>query len=203
MSVPRMSDQPAAQPSAAAAEASSRRRLGPIARLALWVSSAGSAGLALSIVLHILLGAAAATIVVSSGGGGRGDGVIPTGAQGLAVETTLVDLPVDAFDAGAETDFSDLPAIETPDVDLTQLAGGAGVQIDLPSAAPGSLSNLAGSGLGGGSGDGFGDGMGDLGAGGGGGGGGGAKFFGVEARGSRFVYVVDLSGSMDGQRLTS
>ncbi len=32
-------------------------------------------------------------------------------------------------------------------------------------------------------------------------GGGGARFFGVEARGSRFAYVLDISGSMDGERM--
>src|SRR5207248_843954 len=35
------------------------------------------------------------------------------------------------------------------------------------------------------------------GAGGGGGGGGAASFFGVEARGTRFAYIIDISGSMD------
>jgi hypothetical protein len=39
------------------------------------------------------------------------------------------------------------------------------------------------------------------GLGGAGGGGGGAKFFGVEATGSRFAYIVDVSGSMEGARL--
>jgi len=44
----------------------------------------------------------------------------------------------------------------------------------------------------------------DLGAGmaiGGGAGLGGASFFGVEARGARFVYIVDVSGSMSGEKL--
>jgi len=40
-----------------------------------------------------------------------------------------------------------------------------------------------------------------AGGGGGGGGGGGASFFGLEARGRDFVYVVDYSGSMSGQKL--
>ena len=35
------------------------------------------------------------------------------------------------------------------------------------------------------------------------GGQGGASFFGVEARGSRFAYIVDVSGSMDAERLTA
>ncbi|MGQ0628584.1 MAG: hypothetical protein ACT4PL_10850, partial [Phycisphaerales bacterium] len=51
---------------------------------------------------------------------------------------------------------------------------------------------VIGNGLGGaGSGDGIG-----VGDGSGGSGGGGAKFFGVEARGQRFVWVCDISGSM-------
>jgi hypothetical protein len=35
-----------------------------------------------------------------------------------------------------------------------------------------------------------------------GGGGGGARFFGVEAQGSRFAYIIDVSGSMQGERMT-
>jgi len=51
----------------------------------------------------------------------------------------------------------------------------------------------------GGAGDGLGDGAGlgaDV-------GGGGASFFGVEARGSRFAYIVDISGSMSGKKLAA
>ena len=51
----------------------------------------------------------------------------------------------------------------------------------------------------GGAGEGLGDGAG-LGA---NVGGGGASFFGVEARGSRFAYIVDISGSMAGKKLAS
>jgi hypothetical protein len=36
---------------------------------------------------------------------------------------------------------------------------------------------------------------------GGSGGSGGTSFFGLEARGSRFAYIIDVSGSMDGSRL--
>ena len=75
-----------------------------------------------------------------------------------------------------------LPGIETP--------GGQAV------AGAGDL-GASDSGLGGaGSGDGIG-----VGDGTGGSGGGGAKFFGVEARGARFAYIVDVSGSMGGPKL--
>lgn len=62
---------------------------------------------------------------------------------------------------------------------------------DLPSAteAIGDVGPMAG---GGDVGSGIGGGLG----GGGGGGGGGASFFGVEARGTRFAFIVDVSGSM-------
>jgi hypothetical protein len=44
-----------------------------------------------------------------------------------------------------------------------------------------------------------------IGVGGGSGGaeGGGAKFFGVEARGARFAYIVDISGSMEGPKIVT
>lgn len=59
-----------------------------------------------------------------------------------------------------------------------------------------SLSDLDGAGS-----DSIGDGLDSAGA--GGGAGGGASFFGVEARGSRFAYIVDVSGSMAGERLAA
>ncbi len=42
-----------------------------------------------------------------------------------------------------------------------------------------------------------------IGSGEGGAGGGGAKFFGVEARGSRFIFIVDVSGSMEGGKIVT
>lgn len=181
------------------------RRLGPLARIALWVGGATSAGFAVSLLVHLVLAALAATIVVSgAGSGGAGDRLIASGEGGLVAETTLTSLSsselasIDAASLGA------LPTLDVPDIDLDALGGMSGMAIDLSTGAPGApgaLTGISGAGLGGGSGagSGDGDGFGDLS--GGGGGGGGSRFFGVEARGSRFVYIVDVSGSMQGDRL--
>jgi len=159
-----------------------------------------------SITVHLLIALQSTLFGVGGAmGGGPGDLAGSTPQGGMVAETTLTELTPQELDAGDPADLETLPSIDAPAVDLSSLAGGAGLKIDLPSATPGSISGLDGAGLGGGSGagDGFGEGLGDLDGGGGGGGGGGARFFGVEARGSRFVYVVDVSGSMNGERLQS
>lgn len=159
--------------------------------------------LVVSVTIHVLI-ALQSTLFGMGGAMGAGAGDLAGGAPSGAVvaETTLTELSAVELASGDPTDLSALPMLEAPSVDLTSLAGGAGLQIELPSATPGSITGQSGSGLGGGSGSGAGfqEGVGDLG---GGGGGGGARFFGVEARGSRFVYVVDVSGSMQGKRLQS
>ncbi|MBX3351518.1 MAG: hypothetical protein KF684_01180 [Phycisphaeraceae bacterium] len=186
------------------ANADEPQRFGPLTRLAIWIGSATSAGVAVSVLVHLVLAALAATIVVGGGGvGGGGNRLIASGeGGGIVAETTLTSLSASEL-AIADAAASNLPTIETPSVDLDALAGGSGLAIDLSSGAPAALSGISGAGLGGGSGagDGASDGFGDLSA--GGGGGGGSRFFGVEARGSRFVYVVDVSGSMQGDRLTA
>jgi len=80
---------------------------------------------------------------------------------------------VSAAPSGADVLQASVP---TAAIDL----GGAG--------ASGSLAGVGGGGSGGG--------MGEGGLGGGGGGGGGTSFFGVSSKGTRFAYVVDVSGSM-------
>lgn len=101
-------------------------------------------------------------------------------------ETPLTEI----IDASLETDApavilpTDLPELPTEGI----MEGAAGA--DAPGAGPG-LGEIA-DGLGGAGGGDIGDGAGL-----GGGGGGTAKFFGVEARGSRFAYIVDISGSMN------
>ncbi len=158
-----------------------------------------------SITVHVLI-ALQSTLFGTGGamGGGPGDLGSSSTPGTMVAETTLESFTVEELDAGDPTDLATMPSIEAPSVDLSALSGGSGLNIELPSADPGALPGLAGSGLGGGSGDGdgFGDGSGEFGTG-GGGGGGGARFFGVEARGSRFAYVVDVSGSMQGERLVA
>ncbi len=156
--------------------------------------------LIISITVHVLI-ALQSTLFGTGGamGGGPGDLSASSAPGAVAAETTLEVFTVEELAAGDPIDLASLPTIEAPAVDLSSLAGGSGLNIELPSADPGALPGLAG---GSGDGDGFGDGTGELGSG-GGGGGGGARFFGVEARGSRFAYVVDVSGSMQGERLVS
>ncbi|MFN7021418.1 MAG: VWA domain-containing protein [Phycisphaerales bacterium] len=78
---------------------------------------------------------------------------------------------------------------ELPDLATSGIMEGAG-GFDAPGEGDG-LGEIA-DGLGGAGGGDIGEGAGL-----GGGGGGSARFFGVEARGSRFAYVVDISGSMN------
>ena len=159
----------------------------------------------MSLLVHLVLAALAATIVVSGAGpGGGGDRLIASGEGGLVAETTITSLSSSELASIDSGSLAALPTLDAPEIDLDALGGMSGLAVELSSGAPAALSGIAGSGLGGGSGagSGDGDGFGDF-AGGGGGGGGGSRFFGVEARGSRFVYIVDVSGSMQGERLVA
>ncbi len=96
---------------------------------------------------------------------------------------SLLDRPLET--AGAESSLTDvMGAIPDPTAASggdPALAGGAGDSTVFSSAGAGG--GAGGSGLEGG------------------GGGGTAKFFGIEARGKRFVYICDHSGSMESDRL--
>jgi hypothetical protein len=140
---------------------------------------------AFSLVLHLLLLVVALTLVLQRPAGGQaGSGEIQLAVM---TETELdalqQDLPredADSLPDAAAPEAIDLADIPDPD------AVTSGEAETAPTAISGvgeSLSSDSG-GL-------------DLGA----LGGGGASFFGVEAVGSRFAYVVDVSGSMTGSRL--
>jgi hypothetical protein len=107
-----------------------------------------------------------------------------TEAELGALERGMLDTAGPAVDEAATSAgmLQSLPGVESP--------GGQ--------ATPGS-GDLGGVGAGMG-GAGAGDGIG-IGDGSGGSGGGGTKFFGVEARGMRFAYIVDVSGSMEGEKI--
>jgi hypothetical protein len=106
----------------------------------------------------------------------------------------------DAGDA-VESSGGELSGMEPRPVDLTPPATTQGVQtIDIAgSEAPANVQISLGSGDGGLVGPAAGD-WGSLGASTGEAGGGGASFFGLAARGSKFVFVVDRSGSMGNDR---
>lgn len=155
------------------------------------ISRAGLAGIGISLILHSILLMVFAVVTIAGGGGG-GRTLI-----GAPVEVALVDAAeVVSLNEGPLT--ADAPGVEMVkgQIDLAPMpvvnaAGGSGL------TDAGDIGGNMGNGLGGagaGTGIGVGDGSGGAGA-------GGTSFFGVEARGQRFAFVVDVSGSMDGEKL--
>lgn len=157
--------------------------------------SASALGLSVSIALHVALGLFAAGIVVAPsiiGVRGPGDSLAATVDLEMATEVELAELSRVDITVGAAPS-EELPEFAAPDIEIPQ----AGIPGADSEGGVGDLSSMGGAGFGGGSGssDGVGAGFAD-GSGLGGAGSGSTSFFGVEARGSRFVYIVDISGSM-------
>lgn len=171
-----------------------RRRL-TLVQLFLGFTVSGSMmAVAASIMIHVSLAliAAAVGVAVAAVGGHR-DG--PRGDYELNI---AADVPLSGLlDAPLEALSPVVADTELPDVTTSGILDGAGGD-DRPASGAG-LGSI-GEGLGGAGGGDIGDGMG---LGGGGGGGGAASFFGVEAQGSRFVYIVDVSGSMRGEKIAA
>lgn len=143
-------------------------------------------GLAISLVVH-LVGLAVSGRVMFGIGGSGGDDAGERTSLALTRGPELADLMAGSIEVSAPSsgDLSATPAlasVERP-LDALQdpsLEGGAEATISGALSGAGDV----------GGGEGLSDGLG------GGGGGGGASFFGVEAQGSRFVFIVDVSGSM-------
>jgi hypothetical protein len=151
---------------------------------------ASISALALSLLFHGLMCLLAAFVVVGSGGyGGNGNGSGESGPIEMAVVTEgeLTKLQDQALGVQTPT----VPDAPMKDVDVATNITDAGPTPGGSSGTEmGDVGNLAGGGdisLGGGDGGGL-----------GGSGGGGANFFGIEATGNRFAYLVDVSGSMGG-----
>jgi hypothetical protein len=150
-------------------------------------------GFGASLVVHLafLLIAAIWHLGVAQAGGagdrdmgGEVEMAIMTEAELGAIEEAALDINTPAIaDAVPET----LPSPEI--LDGPSAAGEA--------PAPGDIGNLSESMTGAGGDIGDSVGAGDTGA----GSGGAAKFFGVEAVGTRFAYIVDISGSMQGPKM--
>ncbi|MCC6227652.1 MAG: VWA domain-containing protein [Phycisphaerales bacterium] len=165
-----------------------RAAAGPLLRT--WASRILIVALAVSVLFH-LTGLMLASVYRLGVGGGPGAG---TGTKTPVEFAVVSEAELASLQRGAEV-ISDVPApigdgvsSESPGTRLTlddmtasDLLGSG----DSPGTAF-SASDISGS---------LGDGAVGAGAG-GGGGGGGASFFGVEAQGNRFAYVVDVSGSM-------
>lgn len=163
--------------------------LAPIRRSWWWFRNATTFGLVMSLLLH-LSGISVAGFVwfggmslfqsaPPGGGGGVEMAVMTEGELGQLGGGALGDA-VPSVPQGNANDIADVKLSSPPGDDAAT-----------------STSSLGGLGNSAGGGDVTAGPAGGLGPGSGGGGGGGASFFGVEAQGNRFAYIVDVSGSMD------
>ncbi len=156
----------------------------PLGRVAVrWLTRASVLGILLSLMFHVVLGIVAALVTIerAQAGGATGEDEIVEFAvvteaelaqlQQAALDTPLPEIPEEALSG----DLSDDP-LDTPTDDrLMELLDDMG-QFEASVGA----GDIEGADIGGP----------------GGGGGGATSFFGVEARGSRFAYIVDNSTSM-------
>ncbi len=153
-------------------------------RVRRWVLRLSVAGLLISLAVHVGMLVLAAVFLVGGGGsGGNQDGDAPS-----VVEFAV--MPESQFEAVSEVeidiqtpDVESLLAEEAIDVELTELAteplSTRQLDLEVTSGSGGDSLEVEGvSGSGGATGN-------------------AASFFGIEARGNRFAYVVDVSGSMD------
>lgn len=154
-------------------------------------------GFTVSVMVHIAAGLLAAGIVVaSSGTGGDSSQLSADVALTTLTETELTELKDAEIASGAPKEA--LPELAPPTIDLADAATSVANAATTPATDVSGLGGAGVGGAGGASGGAFGDGAGLGGA-----GGGGTRFFGVEAVGSRFAYIVDVSGSMAGPKLES
>jgi len=162
-------------------------------RIAKWVWRATSLGIVASVFVHIVIALIAGFIVIGglppSNGGNGGDA--PEIQMALMGEAEL-----DAL-LGPQVEASTPLAPELEVVTPVESALVDAIVSDVGEEQSGGIATDA-SELGGG-GDISGAGIGGEGI--GGSGSGGASFFGVEAQGNRFAYIVDISGSMQGARI--
>ncbi len=152
------------------------------------VAGVFSMGVVLSVLIHATITLVAALVTVGVAGiGTRGSG---GGEFNLSVTSdgSLAGIMDNAPLDTTAPSVSDVAVPELPSAGMDEGMGG----MDAPGAGAG-LGPIA-DGLGGAGGGDIGDGKG-LGS--GGSGNGGASFFGIEAKGSRFLYICDISGSMD------
>lgn len=155
----------------------------------LWHRRATWPAAVVSLVFHLVLILVAALIFIPAGGGGP-----PGEGEGVYESAVMSEAELDELEAAAWAAAEPaVPEQQSPEQQLADLSSDMSIT-DAASSAKIDLSDLGS--LSGGGELSAGDGL-SL----GGGGGGAASFFGVEATGTRFVYVVDVSGSMEGRRM--
>ncbi len=153
-----------------------------------WVYRGSLVGVAISIWVHLVLWIIAALVHVpysnADAGGGTGEPAVEFAIMNdidLAPPAeSEFNEPIPASAESAPVEITDLSELIAGDTDpLTDQAIDTSAMTDLSS----------------GSGDGLSSDMSGFGA----AGGAGASFFGLEAQGRRFVYIIDVSGSMDSE----
>jgi hypothetical protein len=162
------------------------RELSTAAIVRRWVVRSSVAALLLSLLIHVVMLIVAAILTMSRGGPGR-----PAETPGV-IEFAV--LPESQLDAVQSSELSVQPPsaeqlVDTA-LDLQATAELTLEPLELTARPETSLSIELGSG---------GEDLAIDGAGGGTTGSAGASFFGIEARGNRFAYVVDVSGSMSAE----
>lgn len=148
--------------------------------LAKWFWRVSVGAVVLSIVVHLSF-LAISRFIVLGGGGGQGFGPSEVG-MAIVNESDLPAQDAAMGEVGTSVpDDVDGPTPELQALSPTPLADGGGSATELGGIGP-----ISGGG----------DIAGGGGLGVGGSGGGGTSFFGLEAKGSRFAFIVDVSGSM-------
>lgn len=151
-------------------------------------------GMTVSMFLHVALALAVALLFIEPPILGDGTGG-PRTEVTISAQTELTEMGGAALGSAAlslepaKADFGGMTTIPSAGDSLPRLTVG---DVDSIGSGSGSESDAD-------SGSELGDGLGGL----GGGGGGTAKFFGIEARGTRFAYIVDTSASMDELRINA
>lgn len=155
----------------------------------LWQRRAAWPSFVISLVVHLLLIALAAVIIVGHAvGDGHGPGFSGPVEMAVLSESELASLGGDSVSNAIPT----IPDAPLRDDQLPEIGDAApGDEAARDATRISDLGPLAGGG--------------ELSAGGGlglgGAGGGGTSFFGVEASGRRFAFLVDVSSSMEGKRM--
>ncbi|MCC6661186.1 MAG: hypothetical protein IT437_09905 [Phycisphaerales bacterium] len=161
-------------------------------RLTRWVTPATVLGLAISLAVHLFALAIAALIVVGgaqAGGAGAADSGGGPVEVAVLTESELAQISGGAIDAEAPA-VPEAPSVSDAALSSLDTSVGGLAETGLELSVDGGV-GASGISLGG-----AGDISASAGLGVGGAGGGAASFFGAEARGTRFAYIVDVSGSM-------
>jgi len=175
-----------APPPAKAAQVDEERPRGWGNSTARWLRFSVMTGIAISMVVHLFLLSAAALVVLASTASNDSPGGAPVQFAVLN-ESELAEIAGGSLETSTP-EVPDAPSGDLPEIDIT-----IPETVGLESLRE-TLAETGGGGTGAGDIGTGGDGLG--GTGGGAGGGTGAGFFGVEASGNRFAYIVDVSGSM-------